>query len=104
MIRTFIMATVASIAVATSASAASPEALQAERARLLAGFLASVGPIAAAPVEQATATTRPAEGTKKAAPAEVRPAVAPAALRLTPASYHRAPSAWLDDYYRLLAR
>ena len=103
MIRTFVIATVASIAAATSASAGSPEALQADRARLLAGFLASVQPIPAAPTEQAAALARPKEPAN-AEPVAVHPVAVATAGRLTPAAYHRTPSAWLDDYYRVLAR
>ena len=103
MIRTFVMATVASIAAATSASAGSWETPPPDRARLLAAFLESVKPVPATPTEQAAALTRPQEP-KKAEGEEVRPLAATAGVRATPVSYHRSPSAWLDDYYRVLAR
>lgn len=104
MIRIFVMATVASIAVATSASAGSPQTLPPDRSQLLAAFLESVKPIPATPTEQAAALTRPEEPKKKAEPMEIRPLAVAAAGQLTPASFHRSPSAWLDDYYRALTR
>jgi hypothetical protein len=105
MIRYLLAATLAALLTTTSVAwAGSSETLAPDRARLWADFLASAKPIPATPAEQVVAYARVAER-RKVEPAVDRPmqppASAPVAVHSSPT---RLPSAWLDDYYRVLAR